>query len=271
MASRTIHPLTTAAQTHLTALETRWAGSLHLQMLSFPLRKCIVTQKVLPTSLMFQLKPFPLPPSPPSPSKKAQERIVMLPNQILHPKYACRKLGRGVWCTLDARVLGAMLERGSWKIVSARAEMGREMGALVWTQLGERVVQEAHVLAERFSGRKRLDLFHVQEDAAKVSFAIRMSRASASTPTLQRQQHAGTTIFEPVFKDPDQAERFETAIHALTPSLAQEAAQDGTVFFAKQSHITAPLGIALYRLNMWTSNSSDPSIPRPAAHKQATP
>lgn len=295
MASRAAQPLTGTARAHLSSLEAHWSGSLYLQMLSHPLRKCIVTQKVLPTSLMVQLKAVTLPPSPsptPSPSTststqriapstaaapaaKAQERIVMLPDQVLHPKYVPRKVGRGVWCMLDPRVVGKMQERGSWKVVSPKAVVV-QMEALVWTQLGERVVQEAELLSERFVGRKRLDLFRPSETEGRCSFAIRIPRWSEGTTeaAMQEQEDASgsTALFEPVFKDPDQAARFVTVIRGLTTSISQsDAIEERRLFYAKQSHITAPLGVALYRLNMWVSNSPTRASPaRPSPHPSET-
>lgn len=210
---------------------------------------------------MFQLKSVSLPPSPPSSaqqSKKSQERIVMLPNQLLHPKFAPSKMGKGMWCTLDPRVLGRMREKGSWKVLSPKAVMG-DMGGLIWEQLGERVCQEVELLRERFAGRKRLDLFPTYGVGGeeKSSFVIRLS--PPENTTRGEEIPGSTAVFAPVFKESSQATRFESALKSLTTPTAEEAeaVERLKVFYAKQSHIIAPLGIALYRLNMWLSN--DPS------------
>ncbi len=283
MASRVAKPLTAAAAHHLTSLEPRWSGSLYLQMLSSPVRKCLATNKPLPTSLMFQLKPVLLPASPSaslppkSKSKGPQERVVMLPDQILHPKHAPKKPGKGVWVCLDPRVYAQMQRRASYKMIHPEATLVGGMEELVWWQLGERVVQEVELLRGRFGGRKRLDLFARGEGGEDTSFAVRLP-----SPHQQKEGHVGAgedassrpkPTFVPRFNDGQQVDRFRSALQSLIPSEAQDASPaDGagrarmvdTVYRAKRSHLTAPLGIALYRLNMWLSSST------PASHSIAS-
>ncbi|KAJ9474161.1 hypothetical protein PHBOTO_004219 [Pseudozyma hubeiensis] len=263
--------LTSALRSDFTSLQTRWLASPHLSMLSHPLRKCIVTSKILPTSLMFALKPITLPPSPAS---KGQDRIVMLPDSILHPAKARRKTGKGVWVTLDPRVCKRLVEKGAWKAVYSKAMVGKGMEELVRWQLGERVVQELEVLVERFGERRRLDLI-AEEDG---------SWTEESGWAIHIQQHGGETkrssklqTFTPQFQDTAQAEKFHNTLRKLIPSPqhSNQATGPSSVYRVKQSHITAPLGVALYRLNMWTKAGSVHDSPnvtqtgRSTSHKQS--
>ena len=249
MASRTIPPLKAAANTTLTTLATHWSGSIHLHMLASPLRKCIVTQKVLPTSLLIQLKPvtLPLPPSSTTTSNPIhRERTVLLPNAILSAKIAPKKPGKGIYLTCDRRIYAELESRASYKSVDPKAGLAKGMAELIARQLGERCCSELDVLVERFKGRRKgVDLFRmVQEgEAGRTSFAIRMSDG-------EDQNWTGIQVFQPKFSDQEQRQRFKTALQTLTKSSDKDQ-----VYYAKQSHITAPLGIALYRLNLWSHPS----------------
>uniref|UniRef100_V5GEX6 Uncharacterized protein n=2 Tax=Kalmanozyma brasiliensis (strain GHG001) TaxID=1365824 RepID=V5GEX6_KALBG len=242
-------------------------------MLAAPLRKCIVTSRILPTSLMLQLKPVTLPNSTtaiPSKSKRAgSERIVMLPDQILHPKFARKKPDKGLWVTLDPRVYAQLHKKASYKIVSSEATLLAGMEELVERQLAERVVQEAELLERRFRGRRRLDLFDASGEGEDWAFSIQI----AAKGEKGRDDDAGVLgtkpSFKPTFKDVAQADRFRSAMRGLTPGeTSAESKPDGNatveyaekVYRARRSHLTAPLGIALYRLKMWTSS------PAPASH-----
>lgn len=249
-------PLTTAAKTHLTSLEKRWSSSIHLNMLSTPLRKCIVTSKVLPTSLLVQLKAITLPPISPGLSSSIQaqnkSRIVMLPDQILHPKYAPKKVGKGIWFTLDPSIYSQLEKRGSYRILNPKANVVRGMEGLIWRQLGERVLQELELILERFQGRKRVDLIHPkkekeeEEEGENVSFSIRMEMEGER----EEARLGAVPSFVPKFADETQKERFEAGVKRLaTLSGAGELKE---VYRVKQSSLTAPLGVALYRLHLWT-------------------
>lgn len=263
--------LAAARLSDLTSLQTRWLASPHLSMLSHPLRKCIVTSKTLPTSLMFALKPITLPPSPIS--KSGQDRIVMLPDSILHPAKAKRKRGKGVWVTLDPRVCKRLVEKGAWKAVYSKAIVGKGMDELVWWQLGERVVQELEVLVERFGERRRLDLIEEEDGSGteESGWAIHIQRDAGETEHSSERQ-----TFTPQFQDTAQAEKFHNTLRKLIPPpqhLAQATAAL-PIYRVKESHITAPLGVALYRLNMWTKAGSVHDPPnlaqtgRSTSHKQ---
>ncbi len=155
--SRVTTPLSGPAKAYLANLEKRWSGSLHLTMLATPLRKCIVTSKILPTSLLVQLKA--ISPSfsyfsyrPAASSAKGSivggSRVVMLPDQILHPSYVPKKVGKGVWLTLDPRIFAQLEKKAAYKVLNSKATLVKGTERLIAKQLGERVVQEVMLLRE---------------------------------------------------------------------------------------------------------------------------
>lgn len=292
-APRVAQPLVGAARDHLLTLEKQWAGSVHLNMLSTPLRKCIVTSKVLPTALMLQLKAVHLPPALPDrslspsscssnadadshstskPKRKSERerergRVVILPDQILHSQFAPRKAGKGAWVTLDPRIYAHLHKRGSYKLLNPKAVLMDAMDELIWTQLGERVVQEAHLLAEQFQGRTKIDLVHSwplagteqshPNETMPISFTVDLNSSSSSG--AQEAVWDPTPLFAPRFKDQAQMERFAAAIRMLG-SLGDGHPSTGAQYRVKKSNVTAPLGVALYRLQLWSQSTSPTAL-----------
>ncbi|SNX85773.1 uncharacterized protein MEPE_04482 [Melanopsichium pennsylvanicum] len=281
MVARILKPLSQAARHHLATLEKQWQASLHLKMLATPLRKCVVTQKVLPTALMIQFKAVPLPSIPLNPSSHIAsssssnvstmvkssmgERVMMLPNQVLHPQYVPRKTGKGLWFTLDQRVFFQFERRGSWKILNSRAILGAGMEKLLHVQLGERVCQEVELLVERFSGRAKLDLIlRKNDDIAQdqIGFTIRCSETEQEK--AQRTNLGSIPVFVPMFREESQMQRFSTAIQQLVSigkcdKEAEKNMQTDKEFKIRRTNVTVPLGIALYRLALWSDSSSPES------------
>lgn len=231
-------PLPAAARTHLVALERRWNSSLHLAMLATPLRKCIVTTKVLPTALLVQLKPLRVPPKPES--GKTNNTEVMMPDQVLHPKFQAVRRGKGGWICLDAGIVEHARKRGVYKMVSNAAVMLPSTGELVGKQLQERVCQEMELLQKQF-GRRRNGILTTQE-ADQTAFEISQQPKDAAHP-----------VFTPEFTDESQQARFQDLLRnmAHTP--------DSHTYAVHRSPVTVPLGVALYRLQLWTSSLHAPS------------
>lgn len=186
----------------------------------------------------------------------------MLPNAILHPKYSPRKTGTGTWITLDARVFAHLRQKASYKRVDSKAVLAAQIEDLVWWQLGERCIQELHELVDRFGTSRRLDLFARPDDDTLLQPRRWQIRLQTQTKDVRVESH----VFQPSFQDAHQSQRFQQAIQDLlapTPEMHELAC----VYTVKHSHITAPLGIALYRLNLWVSNAAPP-MPRTPQLKQ---
>ncbi|KAJ1597061.1 hypothetical protein NDA14_004476 [Ustilago hordei] len=258
MASRVVNPLSVTTATSLTKLEKKWTCSFHLSMLASPLRKCIVTSKLVPTCLLFQLKVVTLPslssgvPPKTNSAQGDRERIVMLPDQILHPKYIPKRVGKGIWLTLNPGVYAQLERKGMHKMLNPKAGLVGGLQELVWRQLGERVVQETELVLALFAGRKRIDLI-TEGGQCAVSYTIQIGEGSGEG------ELGANTIFVPKFADEEQKNRFEERLRALAKLSGVEGAKAEQVYGVKQRQVTAPLAVALYRLQLWTR-----SLPSPA-------
>ncbi|SPO29482.1 uncharacterized protein UTRI_04787_B [Ustilago trichophora] len=248
-------------------------------MLSSPLRKCCVTSKIVPSALMVLLKAVTLPPPPSTlsptasstlPAKKnptqAGDLVVMLPDKLLHPKFVPPKLGKGIWLTLDSRIYSHLAKRGSWKSLNSKATLLGGMEELIWFQLGERVVQECQLLVDRFGEHKRLDLIgRLEEGAAEgcegtMGYSIWLTKGKGQVESEEQTRLGANPIFSPKFKQESQKERFITAIHRLASIGNNEEARLEAKYGVKHSNITLPLGIALYRLHLWTQSLATTAV-----------
>lgn len=149
-----------------------------------------------------------------------------------------------------------------YKALNGKAELVPGMEELVARQLGERVVREAEGLAGRFGGRKRVDLLRVgggeEED---VEYWVRLQGGKGG-------RMGGKPVFAPRFADENQGERFSRAIKGLVREEEGGIGGEIKVCGVKQSSVTAPLGIALWRLRMWTRSVSAASEEDGAAREE---
>ena len=205
----------------------------------------------------------PLPPATKGRKTQELEKIVLLPDRILHPQFHPRKVGKGIWLTLDARVYAQLGKKAAYKALNNRAVLMDGMEGLVWEQLGERCVQEVELLVERFAARKRIDLILGVGEVGKCLFTIRLDESE--------DEVSECTVFTPNFKDEAQKERFKNAIQKLA-SIGREqgevAGKGKGEYRFRQSNITVGLGVALYRLKMWSrstqaAKAASQSVSRP--------
>ncbi len=96
-----------------------------------------------------------------------------------------------------------------------------------------------------------------------MSFRIRLD----STPAEEEMGGRTQPVFRPQFKDQDQTRRFEEAIRGF--AAYNELGAKAKDFTVRQSHITVPLGIALYRLHLWSQ--SIPSSPPASVDQEKGP
>ncbi|GAA6054010.1 hypothetical protein JCM3770_002416 [Rhodotorula araucariae] len=120
-------------------------------MLSSPLRRCLLTNKVLPSDLMVR---FELTRPPASPSSNA--RFLLQPSRILHPRFEDRRsregaTGKAMWVTCWSEAVSTLAQKGSYKRLNSAAAMPppRAVTAHVHSLLARRVVHEADLVAER--------------------------------------------------------------------------------------------------------------------------
>lgn len=141
-----------------------------------------------------------------------------------------------------------MILTGSYKGVHPKAVIVEGLDGLVEKELGERVIQEAELLRERFGGRKKGCDFVLRQNKTEVEEQDGSEGYRICLDT--REESAGKTVFTPRFPEDRQRNRLKEALESLLPPQGDSKARE--VYRMKQSHITAPLGIALYRLNLWT-------------------
>ncbi|PWY97221.1 hypothetical protein BCV70DRAFT_195845 [Testicularia cyperi] len=264
-------PLTAAAKRYLSTLEAQWSGSIHLRMLGAPIRKCGVTNKAAPASLLFQIKSVTLPPTQPFLSKalsdgtseaqpKNPEGNLILPDRILHPKYAAKKPGKGMWITLSPTILQQLYLRGTYKMLNPKATLPPELGVLVHTQLGERVIQEVELLRSFLASppEQSADLTAEEQTPPshpqpRLSFTLSTDIPAQDDPSTEQDtsmSHSLPLQFRPLLASEAQHQRLCDALSGL-PRFKTSPSSSTLYSFPEIQH-TANLGIALYRLHLWT-------------------
>ncbi|KAL9931926.1 hypothetical protein V8E36_009241 [Tilletia maclaganii] len=127
--------------------EKQWEANPWMHMLSSPLRRCIVSQSILPADLLICFKNA----SIARPGSRALKAYI-LPDRILHTKYALTKLGQGMWVTGAREMLESFIQTRAYKRAALNAEPPARLIDMVEDQLRERVIQEIALLADRVRG-----------------------------------------------------------------------------------------------------------------------
>ncbi|GAA6012756.1 hypothetical protein JCM11491_002551 [Sporobolomyces phaffii] len=126
----------------------------YLRILAGSLRRCLLTQKVLPTDMMIPLKQLALP------SRAGRPGLVLVPKGIQHARFEEKVGGKGSWVMCHHLALEQLALRGSYKRVNAQLSMPKNVAALRdWTatQLARRVGQEVEMYCERAKSWPKLD------------------------------------------------------------------------------------------------------------------
>ncbi|KAK4330857.1 hypothetical protein RTBOTA2_006764 [Rhodotorula toruloides] len=123
-----------------------------LKMLSSPLRRCILTQKVLPSDMMVRFELTRPPPTPAGPSP----RLVCQPAKMMHSRFEDRSqgtTGKGMWVACWRSAVERLAQKGAYKRLHASAAMDpKTIGLKTHSHLVRRVVQETEVMAGRMKG-----------------------------------------------------------------------------------------------------------------------
>ncbi|WFD33465.1 hypothetical protein MCUN1_000278 [Malassezia cuniculi] len=182
--------------------------------------------------------------------------LVYVPDGVLHPKFAQRRLGKGVWVCADQFVFRTFTET---PLVPSK------LGALVTVQLKQRVVQEAQLLAERpaaaFAARKSdvpaafLD-FCAHDGSKAADSALRRAAGAPDASThVPAEADSAAQALPRTWSDPhvptyhmcrainDEQAR---AVHGYL-----EAAGVFNSGVLAASRETVPLAVALWRLASW--------------------
>ncbi|GAA5838605.1 hypothetical protein JCM3766R1_006029 [Sporobolomyces carnicolor] len=125
----------------------------HLRVLKGSLRRCLLTQKVLPVDMMIPLKQLSIPSNLARASKGFQAGgMVLLPKGIQHPRFEEKVGGKGAWVMCHHRALQQLALKGSYKRINSQLFMPKNTQNLMdWTvhQLIKRVEQEVEMYCER--------------------------------------------------------------------------------------------------------------------------
>ncbi|KAK4047810.1 hypothetical protein OIV83_005152 [Microbotryomycetes sp. JL201] len=136
-----------------------------LAMLASPLRRCLVTQRVLPKDLLIKLKVARLPGS-------ETLQPVIVPDGVLHPRFVQTKHGKGAYIACRKSIVERMVQKGrdtqckfgvhpahrsapsgSYKRFASTARMPPSMVLMIEHQLVQRTVQESTMLLDRCTSR----------------------------------------------------------------------------------------------------------------------
>ncbi|GAA6009464.1 hypothetical protein JCM10207_003791 [Rhodosporidiobolus poonsookiae] len=135
-----------AAHRHRTDGSPLHSTASKTHILSSPLRRCLLTNKVLPRALMLRFELV----RPPSLAHSS--RLFLVPSDILHPRFTPleQSKGKGLWVTCWREAVETLAKKGSYKRLHGSAVLDPTAATqLVHSQLARRIVQEAEIYAER--------------------------------------------------------------------------------------------------------------------------
>ncbi|KAI5119517.1 hypothetical protein M0805_002453 [Coniferiporia weirii] len=135
----------------MSAQERQWWSSPYLRMLSSPIRRCLVSNRLLPVDFLIRLVALKLPYTGTS-----LMSTTLVPDGLLHPKFTNRVHGFGHYIACHKDVLEAL--RGKAHIFS-RIAPRLTLHSLLATQIGHqlrlRVLQELEMLSARLKAAPR--------------------------------------------------------------------------------------------------------------------
>ncbi|KAM0749567.1 hypothetical protein T439DRAFT_327248 [Meredithblackwellia eburnea MCA 4105] len=133
--------------------ERRWSNKAtqdaHSAMLSSPLRRCILTNQVLPSDLMVQLKIVKSRPSTDTGKTGRVPSLLFTPSKILHPRFSVPPHGKGAWILCWNDAVQSLAKKGAYKRLSVTAQFPSNLPLKIHSQMARRVVQEIAMFSER--------------------------------------------------------------------------------------------------------------------------
>ncbi|PFH52529.1 hypothetical protein AMATHDRAFT_1936 [Amanita thiersii Skay4041] len=128
----------------MNANERRWWANPYLRMLSSPIRKCIVTNRYLPSDFLVRLGPVQLPTTCFTDNKPA---AVLIPDGLQHTKFTARRVGPAAYVLCSQEAVASIKERGR---VQVRGQLPHpRIAQHIVHLLRLRVLQELELLVEQ--------------------------------------------------------------------------------------------------------------------------
>ncbi|GAA5857829.1 hypothetical protein JCM5353_005862 [Sporobolomyces roseus] len=170
----------------------------YLRILNSSLRRCLLTQKVLPIHMLIPLRQLSLPPStspssspPPKKSRSSDGGMVLLPKGIQHSRFEEKVGGKGSWVLCHSLALEQLATKGSFKRINTALSMPKDLKSLreyTEYQLVKRVEQEIEMYCERAKSWRTLigvegfepirrvgDMKDVEKEGHRVEMALDLS------------------------------------------------------------------------------------------------
>ncbi|KAI3628328.1 hypothetical protein CBS14141_000031 [Malassezia furfur] len=211
-------------------------------MLASPLRRCIVTHAVLPNALMIQLKAAKIPGD--------QAEYTILPDAILHPQFAQKKLGRGMWICNDQRVYQRLFERPPDAGILPRLHI------LLTHQFQERLVQEVELLCEAAQHAREAtpcaESAPLNVAAGDVpSLCLTTDAPDAGRARLAIQDSTATYALPRLVPDAELHEQLVHGLDAWARQAPEQCQRTDTGYNVALHASTAALGVACWRASSW--------------------
>ncbi|KAE8227350.1 hypothetical protein CF319_g165 [Tilletia indica] len=250
--------------------ERHWEANPWMHMLSSPLRRCCVSKSVLPTDLLLCFKQA----SVTRPGTSIAKTYI-LPDRILHTKFAMIKPGKGIWVLSSKSMIDEFLQTRAYRRQSSTGEPPEHLMEMINHQLRQRVLQEAELLTEKVSGSGIRSTFTRPTDGDEydvvayldlgddapvmgsttsfgqpVTFGLRrlMGLVAVDAPSSE-EDHLQESQQDQ--KSPENQDKLEGDFQALLKDLAKSdpvVVSGSPVLVIRKSNLAVPLFIALYRL-----------------------
>ncbi|GAA6030586.1 hypothetical protein JCM8097_006221 [Rhodosporidiobolus ruineniae] len=127
----------------------RCPSLLPVNALASPLRRCLLTNKVLPRDLLVR---FELVKRSNSVNSPTSSHLHLVPSGIIHPRFVVNSgtRGKGLWVTCWKEAVEALAKKGSYKRLNSSAYLDPAFATTrVHSHLARRVAQETEMFAER--------------------------------------------------------------------------------------------------------------------------
>lgn len=204
-------------------------------------------------ALMIQLKAAKIPGD--------QAEYTILPDAILHPQFAQKKLGRGMWICNDQRVYQRLVERRTWethtemhRAIASDASISPRLPMLLTHQFQERLVQEVQLLCE--AAQNTRETSPSTQDAppgfaAEPSLCLTTDELDADCARLAVQDGRATYALARLVPDTGLRTQLVHWLDAWVRQAPERCRRTDAGYDVARHASTAALGVACWRASSW--------------------